>query len=124
MKNRILQKLAVQFGITSAMILTSVSVHAESFESVTAFENLTSLESDDLGGTRGRSGETVITVQSNQNLEANITGSTFSVDTINSGGVTFSEGALENFGGVGLFNVVTGNNNAVNSSVGVTVNLK
>lgn len=124
MKTRLTTTLLAQICIAGALSLATGAATAEEPASIGAFANLTNLEVDDLKGNSGRSGDTVITVQSNQNLEATITGSTFSVDEVNSGGVTFSEGALENFSGVGLFNVVTGNNNAVNSSVGVTVNLQ
>ena len=41
-----------------------------------------------------------------------------------SGNASFAEGALGEFSGVGLFNVVTGNNNAVNNAIGVTINLQ
>ncbi len=106
------------------LALTAGTASTDHNDTDAMFDHPTTLQSDDLGGARAMAGQTVITVQSNQNLEANITGSTFEVGTINSGGVSFSEGALENFSGVGLFNVVTGNNNAVNTSIGVTINLQ
>lgn len=124
MKNRDRKIIITRLGIASLLLFTSGISIAENSDTTQAFDNLTNLQSDDLLGARGRTGETIITVQSNQDLKANITGSSFEVGTINSGGVSFSEGALENFSGVGLFNVVTGNNNAVNTSIGVTVNLQ
>lgn len=124
MKNRFWEKAITRISITSLLLFMSGLAIAENSDTTQAFDNLTNLQSDDLLVTRGRTGETILTVQSNQDLNANITGSSFEVGTINSGGVSFSEGALENFSGVGLFNVVTGNNNAVNTSIGVTVNLQ
>ncbi len=118
-------KTTTTLGIASLLLFTTgISAADNNGDSAQAFDNLTNLQSADLVGARGRTGETIITVQSNQDLKANITGSSFEVGTINSGGVSFSEGALGNFSGVGLFNVVTGNNNAVNTSIGITVNLQ
>jgi hypothetical protein len=88
------------------------------------FSDLAVAETGELDTLRAQNGNTNITVQSNQDLTATVTGSTFNVDTIYGGSVTIGEGALENFSGVGLFNIVTGNNNAVNSAVGVTFNLQ
>lgn len=114
----------VPAALCSMALLIVGPVIAEEMPVDEAFGNLTSIEGDDLGGVRGREGSTTITVQSNQNLGANITGSTFDVGTMVSGEVTFAEGALGEFSGVGLFNVVTGNNNAVNNAIGVTINLQ
>ncbi len=125
MMDKISSILKVALAVLSSMVLiTTGPVSAEELPAGEVFGNLTSIEGDDLGGVRGREGGTVITVQSNQNLGANITGSTFDVGTMISGEVTFAEGALGEFSGVGLFNVVTGSNNAVNNAVGVTINLQ
>lgn len=77
-----------------------------------------------LDALRGMNGNTRINVQSTQDMNATVTGSSFTAGTINGGSVTFAEHSLDNFSGIGLFNVVTGNNNAVNSAVGVTFNLQ
>ena len=114
----------VLVALGSMVLITTGHVSAEEPPADEAFGNLTSLEGDDLGGVRGREGSTVITVQSNQDLNSNITGSTFDVGSLVSGEVTFENGALGEFSGVGLFNVVTGSNNAVNNAVGVTINLQ
>lgn len=78
----------------------------------------------ELDALRGMNGNTRINVQSTQDLDATVTGSSFTAGTINGGSVTFAEHSLDNFSGIGLFNVVTGNNNAVDSAVGVTFNLQ
>lgn len=88
------------------------------------FSTLSVADVAELEELRGMNGDTRITVQSNQNLEATVSGSSFSAGTINGGSVTFAERSLDNFSGIGLFNVVTGNNNAVDSAVGVTFNLQ
>lgn len=88
------------------------------------FSGLTVANSAELDEMRGMNGDTRITVQSRQDLDATVTGSSFSAGTINGGSVTFAEHSLDNFSGIGLFNIVTGNNNAVDSAVGVTFNLQ
>lgn len=89
-----------------------------------AFPHTCIAEAAELDSLRGMNGETRIRVETNQQLNATVSGSSFSAGTINSGSVTFAENALENFSGIGLFNVVTGNNNAVESAIGVTFNLQ
>lgn len=88
------------------------------------FSGLPVSDIPELDSLRGQSGNTKITVQSNQELNASITGSSFNVGTINSGAVNIGDHALDNFSGVGLFNIVTGNNNAVNAGIGITFNLQ
>lgn len=78
----------------------------------------------ELDALRGMNGDTRIRVETNQQLNASVTGSSFTAGTITGGSVTFAENALENFSGIGLFNVVTGNSNAVNSAIGVTFNMQ
>jgi hypothetical protein len=88
------------------------------------FAGLSVIENDNLDTLRGRDGDTSITVSSNQTLEAMITGSEFNAGTVNSGGVSFGEGSIGTFSGIGLFNIVTGNNNAVDTALGVSFNLQ
>lgn len=88
------------------------------------FNGLPVSATPELDSLRGQSGNTQITVQSNQELNASVTGSSFNVGTLNSGAVSIGEHALDNFSGVGLFNIVTGNNNAVNAGIGITFNLQ
>lgn len=89
-----------------------------------AFTGLPVSQPLEMDALRGQDGNTRITVQSNQDLSASVTGSTFNVGTLNSGAVSIGEHALDNFSGVGLFNIVTGNNNAVNAGIGITFNLQ
>lgn len=110
---------ALVIGVCS--ILFSVIAHADE---TAGFSGLPVADSAELDGLRGMNGDTRISVQSRQDLEATVTGSSFSAGTINGGSVTFAERSLDNFSGIGLFNIVTGNNNAVDSAVGVTFNLQ
>lgn len=87
-------------------------------------DSLTVANTAELDALRGMNGDTRIRVETNQELNASVTGSSFTAGTITGGSVTFAENALENFSGIGLFNVVTGNNNAVDSAIGVTFNMQ
>lgn len=107
--------------LTAMFVLLSNGVYAED---VTTFPELSVADTTELDALRGMNGNTRISVQSTQDLDATVTGSSFSAGTINGGSVTFAEHSLDNFSGIGLFNVVTGNNNAVDSAVGVTFNLQ
>ncbi|MBI5040605.1 MAG: hypothetical protein HZB57_05225 [Gammaproteobacteria bacterium] len=108
-------------GIFLGLYLTIGNSHAQAQDEFTGLSVSQPTELDDL---RGQSSNTQITVQSNQDLSASVTGSTFTVGTLNSGSVTIAEHALDGFSGVGVFNIVTGNNNAVNAAIGVTFNLQ
>lgn len=92
--------------------------HASDLDSLSVANNV------ELDALRGMNGDTRIRVETNQELNASVTGSSFTAGTITGGSVTFAENALENFSGIGLFNVVTGNNNAVDSAIGVTFNMQ
>ena len=87
------------------------------------FSMLPTVSDNELDVLRGRDEETNITVQSIQQLDAQVSNSSFQADTINSGAVTFGDSALQGFAGVGMFTIVTGNNNAVDSALGITFNL-
>ena len=107
--------------LTGICVLASGGLQAGETD---AFLHTIVAEAVELDSLRGMNGETRIRVETNQQLNATVSGSSFSAGTINSGAVTFAENALENFSGIGLFNVVTGNNNAVDSAIGVTFNLQ
>lgn len=112
----------IQSGVLLGLCLSMIgSPHAQDQDEFTGLPVSQTLEMDTL---RGQAGNTQITVQSNQDLNASVTGSTFNVGTLNSGAVSIGEHALDNFSGVGLFNIVTGNNNAVNAGIGITFNLQ
>lgn len=81
------------------------------------------IDAADLDGLRGREGGQSITVATDQELTASVIGGAITAHEVTTGGVTFGEGALDGFGGIGVFNVVTGNNNSVQAAIGVTFNL-
>ena len=88
------------------------------------FEQLAPIEAQELGTIRGRDGESIVIVQSNQNLTATISDTAFTANEINSGPVQLESGALQDFNGVGLFNFVTGNGNAIDAAIGVNIYLQ
>lgn len=108
--------LAALLAMTCSTLLADD--HASDLDSLTVANNV------ELDALRGMNGDTRIQVETNQQLNASVTGSSFTAGTITGGSVTFAENALENFSGIGLFNVVTGNNNAVDSAIGVTFNMQ
>ena len=83
------------------------------------FAALDAIERDDLAGLSGR--DNLTNVQSIQELDATVSNSSFNADTIMSGAITIEQHALDHFEGVGMFNIFTGNNNAVDSAVGISV---
>lgn len=88
------------------------------------FEQLSPIAPQELSTVRGRDGNSLVNVQSNQNLSATISETTFTAGQINSGTVQLEDGALNNFTGVGLFNFVTGNGNAIDAAIGVNIYLQ
>src|SRR3546814_6185144 len=68
------------------------------------------IDAADLDGLRGREGGQSITVATDQELTASVIGGAITAHEVTTGGVTFGEGALDGFGGIGVFNVVHGNN--------------
>ena len=114
----------MRVGISGVLVGTCVWTGGLPAQEPGAFTGVEVSQQVELDMLRAQSGNTQITVQSNQELSASVTGSTFNVGTLNSGSVTIAEHALDNFSGVGLFNIVTGNNNAVNSAIGITFNLQ
>lgn len=108
-------------ALAAVIAALSSTIHAEE---PPGFAQLQVADEAQLETMRGMDGDTHIAVATDQDLSAAVTGSSFDVGTMNGGSVTFAEHSLDNYSGIGLFNVVTGNNNAVNASVGVTFNLQ
>ena len=96
----------------------------ETLDQTDEFEQLAPIEAQELGTIRGRDGDSIVIVQSNQNLTATISDTAFTANEINSGPVQLESGALQDFNGVGLFNFVTGNGNAIDAAIGVNIYLQ
>src|SRR5690606_28248171 len=111
--------LAVGLG---ALAVTGPALADEQIEP-DAFAAVSVTAPAELDGVRGREGSQTITVATDQELTATVIGGSITAGTVTTGGVTFGEAALDGFGGIGVFNVVTGNNNSVQAAIGVTFNL-
>ena len=103
-------------------LLSITSVWADDIDPFAALTNLEPIATETLNDLRGReSGAVITTVQSNQQLQATITDSTFTADVMNTGSITIAPHALDHFEGIGVFNIFTGHNNAVDAAVGVSI---
>ena len=88
-----------------------------------AFAAVSVIDAADLDEFRGREGGQQITVAADQELTASVIGGSITAHEVTTGSVSLGERALDGFGGIGVFNVVTGNNNSVQAAIGVTFNL-
>ncbi|MCH4562323.1 hypothetical protein MKP05_04145 [Halomonas sp. EGI 63088] len=91
------------------------------------FEALPSMDLEAMAQARGREGVNVhldsVNVQSIQDLNAISVGSDFNVinGDMMTGSITFEQGSMGHFSGTGIFNSITGNANAVNNAIGISV---
>ena len=88
------------------------------------FQDLSIVENDDLDSMRGGDFDINTTVESNQTLNATVTGGNINAGSISNGHISFQDEAFNNFGGIGLVVGNTGNNNAINASLGVAIHLE
>lgn len=108
----------------SAGLVSSVQAEERVSEGFGALE---SMPSETLEQTRGRDGVNVhldnVSVQSVQDMEAISAGSRFQVinGDMATGNITFESGSMGHYSGTGIFNNVTGNANAINNAVGISV---
>lgn len=72
-----------------------------------------------------RGGDTNVTVlTSEQRFTSTVQDASFTAGSIRSGNATIGDGAFDGFSGVGLTVLNTGNANAINAGVSMTVNLQ
>lgn len=109
--------------LTCALALAVASVPmAAAEEPANAFSGLASIPASALGEARGADSSTVI-VSSEQDFEAAVHGSSYTVGTMNNGAISIGENAFDGFSGVGVVNANTGNNNAFSIGVSMSVHL-
>ncbi|MEJ2380317.1 MAG: hypothetical protein P8076_03940 [Gammaproteobacteria bacterium] len=124
--------MAYRPSVTSALLpaallaaaLANGHANAGEMNPEAEFTALTAMDPTQLDAQRGGDGDTHITVSSTQGLQSTVNGSVIEAGTVASGSVSIAEHALDRFSGVGLFNIVTGNNNAVDAAIGVNFNLQ
>lgn len=110
----------------AALSFCAVGLAAEADPQESAgFASLGAMETDELETARGREGVQfeLVNVQSIQDMEATTSGSSFRVrngDMV-TGDITFESGAMGHYSGTGIFNNVTGNANAVNNAIGISI---
>lgn len=89
------------------------------------FDGLSGMAVEELDTARGREGVQLdlVNVQSVQDLDAASFGSSFDVSNgdMVSGAITFESGAMGHYSGTGIFNNVTGNANAINNAIGISI---
>ncbi len=100
-------------GTGTAALVGFLLLTTATFSEADEFDQLQSIDPQELAAQRGRDSNSRVTVQNNQTLSAIISDTAFTAGEINSGSVQLESGALNNFSGVGLFNFVTGNGNAI-----------
>lgn len=116
----------VMLGSAAALVTwTGVCLAEEMPE--TGFDTLQRMPLEDLDQARGRDGVNVhldqVNVQSLQDMEAVAAGSSFTVvnGDMMTGPITYENGSMGHYSGTGIFNNVTGNANAINNAIGISV---
>lgn len=115
--------IATAFVALAAVNSGTNAALAEEQTAQDAFAAVSVSDAADLDALRGREGGQTVIVATDQELTASVIGGSITADNVTTGGVSFGERALDGFGGIGVFNVVTGNNNSVQAAIGVTFNL-
>lgn len=87
------------------------------------FAGINEMDVGALTQSRGADSNTVI-VTSRQDFNAAVHGSEFNVGTMNNGDINLGNGAFENFNGIGVNVLNTGNSNGFSVGVGVSVYLQ
>ncbi|WP_136254730.1 hypothetical protein [Onishia niordana] len=96
--------------------------HADSLVETQGFDNNKPLEVEELQEARGREGINLTNVQSIQNVDTSVETTQFNVGgDVVSGNVNIEANSMNSFSGVGVFNITTGNANAVSGAVGISV---
>lgn len=117
--DKLITRLASVFLVLAVSSLITGSVMAETQIESWESSPLEAMGADELAGLSGR--DSLTNVQSIQELDASVSNSSFNANTMTTGAITIEQHALDNFEGIGLFNIFTGHNNAVNSAVGISI---
>lgn len=110
--------------LMSAVALMMLPIAATADEAVhDAFAGIGEMQEVELGQSRGADSNTVI-VSTRQDFDAVVHGNEFHVGTLNNGPINLGEGAFDNFSGIGVNVLNTGNANGFSVGVGVSVYLQ
>ncbi|WP_156821530.1 hypothetical protein [Halomonas smyrnensis] len=124
MKRSVQSMWLVAFGLTlSGGAMAAEDVGGSALE---GFGALKSMGMESLEQTRGRDGANLhleqVNVQSIQEMKAISSDASFDVGgNMISGNITFESGSMGHYSGTGIFNNVTGNANAINNAIGISV---
>ena len=119
-------KGSVQWFAAGAIILSAgmaSSLQADDARMADGFGSMQEVSTDVLEQARGRDVNVhldQVTVQSIQDMQAISAGSSFNGDMV-TGNITFEGGSMGHYSGTGIFNNVTGNANAINNAIGISV---
>tara|TARA_R110002074_G_scaffold393592_2_gene580184 strand:+ start:24 stop:392 length:369 start_codon:yes stop_codon:yes gene_type:complete len=117
--DKLITRLVSVFFVLAFSSLITGPVTAETQIESWEESSLEAMGANELAGLSGR--DSLTNVQSIQELDASVSNSSFNANTMTTGAITIEQHALDNFEGVGLFNIFTGHNNAVNSAVGISI---
>ncbi|WP_192035722.1 hypothetical protein [Halomonas sp. YLGW01] len=100
----------------------SQSSHADESIVSSGFGDQNSLDMSEMEEARGKEGINLTNVQSIQNVDTSVETTSFNVGgDVRTGNVKIEADSLNSFRGVGVFNITTGNANAVSGAVGISV---
>ena len=95
---------------------------ADGFAATMGFDDHNSLAMEEMQEARGREGINLTNVQSIQNIDTSVEKTQFNVGgDVVTGSVNIEADSLNSFSGAGVFNITTGNANAVSGAVGISV---
>lgn len=115
--------ILIGVGLVAAAGMSPLSyADAPPSSSSSGFDESNSLDMEEMQQARGREGINLTNVQSIQNIDTSVDTTTFNVSgDVVTGNVNIQPGSLSSYSGVGVFNITTGNANAVSGAVGISV---
>ncbi|MGB8712081.1 MAG: hypothetical protein WCD50_03025 [Onishia taeanensis] len=115
--------ILIGVGLFAAAGMSQLSyADASASSTSTGFDDSNSLDMEEMQEARGREGINLTNVQSIQNIDTSVDTTSFNVSgDVVTGSVNIQADSLNSYSGVGVFNITTGNANAVSGAVGISV---
>ncbi|RAR59547.1 MULTISPECIES: hypothetical protein [Halomonadaceae] len=115
--------ILIGVGLVAATGMSQLSyADASASSTSTGFDDSNSLGMEEMQEARGREGINLTNVQSIQNIDTSVDTTSFNVSgDVVTGSVNIQADSLNSYSGVGVFNITTGNANAVSGAVGISV---